>query len=370
MLSDSALDGPMRFAKESLAVAPRQRKLLQQWSRAHGTPQQVAQRCRIMLLNDAGWSDRRIAKELGLSRHTCRLWRRRFAKKGPDSLWEIAEGRGRKPQAGLAQRIIEATLHTKPQGQTHWSTRSLAKRYEVHASTVCRIWQEHEIQPHRQETFKLPRAPDFVPKLLDVVGVYLNRTQNAIVLCVDEKGQIQAVDRAQPKPGRCGTWTHDCVRNGTITLFAALETVRDKVVGQCYPRHRHQDLLKFLNQLEVEYPGELELHLVMDNYGRHKHSRLVRWLSQHRRFKTHFIPTSSSWLNLVERWFAELTGKAVRPGSFASVPDLIEAIFGFIEQGNKGGKAFVWTAKAKAILEKLERCRVRLEQIKPGCTSW
>ena len=363
----------MRFFKESVAVDSSQRELLDQWSRAHGTPQQVARRCRIILLNDQGWSDLRIAEELGINRHTCRMWRQRFAKSGAQSLWEIAEGRGRKPQAGLARKIIEGTLHTKPKGETHWSTRSLAKKFDVHASTVCRIWQEHQIQPHRQETFKLSRDPNFVPKLLDVVGIYLNPPENAIVLCIDEKSQIQALDRTQPglplKPGRCGTWTHDYIRNGTTTLFAALEVAQGKVVGQCYPRHRHQEFLEFLKELDAEYPGEMELPLVMDNYGTHKHPRVVRWLSKHPRFKTHFIPTSSSWLNLVERWFAELTGKAVRRGSFASVPDLIESIFEFIEHWNQDGKAFVWTAKAETILEKVERCRTRLEEIQPGCTT-
>jgi len=363
----------MRFGKESVCVNSDQKELLLSWSHAHGTPQQVAKRCRIILLNDDGWSDGRIARELNINRHTCRLWRLRFAKEGAQSLWETAGGRGRKPQEGLSQRILEATLHTKPEGQTQWSTRSLAQKQGVHASTVCRIWQEHDLQPHRQETFKLSRDPQFVSKLLDVVGVYLNPPQNALVLCVDEKSQIQALDRTQPglplKPGRCGTWTHDYVRHGTTTLFAALEVAQGQVVGQCYPRHRHQEFLKFLKELDGEFPGEVELHLVMDNYGTHKHPQVVRWLQKHPRFKPHFIPTSSSWLNLVERWFAELTGKAVRRGSFASVPDLIEAIFEFIEQWNKRGKGFVWTAKAEDILAKVERCKKRLEQIQPGCTS-
>jgi len=362
----------MRYVKESVWVESDQRELLQQWLRAHGTPQQVAKRCRIILLNEEGWSDLRIAKKLGLNRHTCRLWRQRFVREGAEALWEIAEGRGRKPQAGLSRKIIEATLRAKPPGQTHWSTRWMARKHGVHASTVCRIWQEHDLQPHRQETFKLARDLQFVPKLLDVVGVYLHPPQNAIVLCVDEKSQIQALDRTQPglplKPGRCGTWTHDYIRHGTTTLFAALEVAQGKVVGQCYPRHRHQQFLKFLQRLDAEYPGEAELHLVMDNYGAHKHPRVRRWLEKHLRFKTHFIPTSSSWLNLAERWFAELTGKAVRRGSLASVPDLIQAIFEFIDHWNKEGKGFVWTAKAEDILAKLERCKKRLEEVQPGCT--
>jgi len=373
MILASARAPRVPYVKELVPLGIGQRELLEQWSRAHGTPQQVAKRCRIILLNDQGWSDGRIARELELNRHTCRLWRRRFLLEGAESLWEVGEGRGRKPRAGLSQQIVEATLHTQPAGQTHWSTRSLATQQGVHASTVCRIWQEHELQPHRQETFKLSRDPEFVAKLLDVVGVYLTPPQNALVLCVDEKSQIQALDRTQPglplKPGRCGTWTHDYVRHGTTTLFAALEVAQGKVVGQCFSRHRHQEFLKFLKQLEAEYPGEVELHLVMDNYGTHKHPRVVRWLERPPRFKMHFIPTSSSWLNLVERWFAELTGKAVRRGSFASVPDLIEAIFTFIDHWNREGKAFVRTAKAETILSKLERCRNRLEAIQPGCTT-
>ena len=331
---------------------------------AHGTPQQVVKRCRIVVLAEQGHSDLAIAAELGINRHTSRL--------GPDSLWEVEAGRGRKPQPGLAKRIVEATLQTKPTGQTHWSTRAMAEAQGVHASTVCRIWQEHGLQPHRQETFKLSRAPLFVPKLLDVVGVYLHPPQQAVVLCVDEKSQIQALDRTQPglplKRGRCGTWTHDYVRHGTTTLFAALNVAAGKISGCCFSRHRNAEFLKFLRQLDAEYPAPLELHLVLDNYGTHKHPRVQRWLTQRPRIKIHFIPTSSSWLNLVERWFAELTGTAVRRGSFASVPDLVEAIDTFITEWNRTPKPFVWTAKAEDILAKLERCRRRLEEIQPGCT--
>jgi transposase len=356
----------------TLTLEPNQRALLEQWVGAHGTPQQVVKRCRIVLGAEQGKSDLALAAEWEVNRHTCRLWRERFVAAGPDSLWEVEAGRGRKPQAGLAKRIVEATLKTKPPGQTHWSTRVMAEAQGVHASTVCRIWQEHGLQPHRQETFKLSRDPQFVPKLLDVVGVYLNPPQQAVVLCVDEKSQIQALDRTQPglplKRGRCGTWTHDYVRHGTTTLFAALNVAAGKISGCCFNRHRNGEFLKFLRQLDAEYPDPLELHLVLDNYGTHKHPRVQRWLAQRPRIKLHFIPTSSSWLNLVERWFAELTGKAVRRGSFRSVPDLIEAIDGFIAEWNRKPKPFVWTAKAEDILAKLERCRRRLEEIQPGCT--
>lgn len=356
----------------TLSLKPDQQDLLERWVRAHGTSQQVVKRCRIVLLAQQGLSDLAIAAQLSVNRHTCRLWRERFAQEGADSLWEVAEGRGRKPRAKLAEKIVKATLSSKPDGQTHWSTRTMAKAQGVNASTVCRIWQDHGLQPHRQETFKLSRDPQFVPKLLDVVGVYLNPPQNAVVLCVDEKSQIQALDRTQPglplKRGRCGTWTHDYVRNGTTTLFAALNVAVGKISGRCFPRHRHQEFLRFLRQLDAEYDADLELHLVMDNYGTHKSPPVQRWFARHPRFKVHFIPTSSSWLNLVERWFADLTGKAVRRGSFASVPDLITAIEAFIEAWNRDPKPFVWRAKAEDILAKIERCRRRLEQIQPGCT--
>jgi transposase len=353
-------------------LQPEQREVLEQWVRAHGTPQQVAKRCRIVLLSHQGLTDLEIAEELGVNRHTCRLWRERFMAEGPEGLWEVAQGRGRKPEPGLAERVVKATLESKPDGQTHWSTRTMAEEQGVDQSTVHRIWQEHGLQPHRQETFKLSRDPEFVPKLLDVVGVYLNPPQNAIVLCVDEKSQIQALDRTQPglpmKRGRSGTWTHDYLRHGTTTLFAALNMASGKVSGACFSQHRHQEFLRFLRQIDQEYEPEFELHLVMDNYGTHKTAQVKRWLKRHPRFKIHFIPTSSSWMNMVERWFAELTGKAVRRGSFASVPDLIEAIAAFIRHWNRNPQPFVWRARAEEILEKIERARRRLEEIKPGCT--
>jgi transposase len=353
-------------------LKPEQREVLEQWVRAHGTPQQVAKRCRIVLLAHEGRTDLEIADELGVNRHTCRLWRERFMAEGPDGLWEVAEGRGRKPEPGLAERVVKATLETKPRGQTHWSTRTMAEELGIDQSTVHRIWDEHGLQPHRHETFKLSRDPQFVPKLLDVVGVYLNPPQNAVVLCMDEKSQIQALDRTQPglpmKRGRAGTWTHDYLRHGTTTLFAALNIASGKVTGACFPHHRHQEFLRFLRQIDKEYEPELELHLVMDNYATHKTDHVERWLKRHPRFKIHFIPTSSSWMNLVERWFAEITGKAVRRGSFGSVPDLIEAIESFIRAWNSDPKPFVWHARAEDILEKLERARRRLEEIQPGCT--
>ena len=274
-----------------------------------------------------------------------------------------------------AQRdaIIDATLQTLPKGMTQWSCRLMARVQQVSKNTVNRLWQLHNVKPHLSRTFKLSRDPHFLEKLTDVVGLYLNPPQRAVILCVDEKSQIQALDRTQPglplKKGRCGTMTHDYKRNGTTTLFAALSVLDGKIIGQCVPRHRHQEFLKFLRHLDREFPEGLTLHLVMDNYGTHKTPVVRQWLARHPRFVVHFIPTSSSWLNLVERWFRELTQKAVRRGAFVSVPDLIEAITAFLAAWNEQPQPFVWTAKVEDIMAKLARARAKLEAIKPGCTQ-
>lgn len=345
------------------------------WLRAPSTPQQVALRCRIALAAAQGQQDLEIAAQLKVNRHTPALWRKRVAVEGIGCVWETAPGRGRKPQYGQAQRdaIIQATLETKPKGMTHWSCRLMAEAQGVSRNTVNRLWQVHNVKPHLARTFKLSRDPKFLEKLTDVVGLYLNPPQQAVVLCVDEKSQIQALDRTQPglplKKGRCGTWTHDYKRNGTTTLFAALSLLDGKVIGQCVPRHRHQEFLKFLRRLDREFPAAWMLHLVMDNYGTHKTPEVRQWLARHRRFVCHFIPTSSSWVNLIERWFRELTQKAVRRGAFVSVADLIQAIEAFLAAWNDDPKPFVWTAKVEEILEKIARARAKLEAIKPGCTQ-
>lgn len=249
----------------------------------------------------------------------------------------------------------------------------MADTQGVSKNTINRLWQLHNIKPHLESTFKLSRDPKFLEKLTDVVGLYLNPPQKAVILCLDEKSKIQALDRTQPglplKKGRCGTMTHDYKRNGTTTLFAALSLLDGKVIGQCVPRHRHQEFLKFLRRLDREFPEELTLHVVMDNYGTHKTPEVQRWLARHTRFVPHFIPTSSSWLNLVERWFGELTRKAVRRGVFVSVPDLIQAIDVFLVAWNEKPNPFIWTAKVETIMEKIERARSKLEAIKPGCTQ-
>jgi transposase len=349
---------------------------LVQWESAHGTPpQQVALRCRLVLAAAAGQQDLQIASAYRISRHTAALWRGRVRTAGIEAVWDIQAGRGRKPKYDGAKRdaLIAATLQTKPKGMTHWSCRLMAKAQSVSKNTVNRVWQLHNLKPHLNRSFKLSRDPKFVEKLTDVVGLYLNPPQKAIVLCVDEKSQIQALDRTQPglplKKGRCGTMTHDYKRNGTTTLFAALSLLDGKVIGQCHSRHRHQEFLKFLRRLDREFPGNRQLHLVLDNYGTHKTPEVQAWLKRHRRFVPHFIPTSSSWLNLVERWFGELTRKAVRRGVFFSVPDLVQAIEAFLAAWNADPQPFVWTAKLEEILQKIERARAKLESIQPGCTQ-
>jgi len=357
----------------SLADADRER--LEGWAAAHGTPQQVALRCRIVLAAAAGAPNVAIAAQSGVDVKTVSLWRGRFAQTGPEGLWEIASGRGRKPtySARKIKAIVQATLLSKPDGMTQWSCRQMAQAQGVSKSTISTIWRSHNLKPHRVKSFKLSRDARFLEKLTDVVGLYLNPPDQALVLCVDEKTQIQALDRTQPglpmKKGRLGTMTHDYKRNGTTCLFAALEVLQGKVIGQCFTRHRHQEFLRFMRRIDAAFPGKIVLHLVMDNYGTHKHPNVQAWLKRHPRFVPHFVPTSSSWLNLVERWFGELTTKAVRRGSFASVADLQSAIAGFLEAWNENPKPFVWTATIESIQAKLARCRQTLEQIKPGCTA-
>jgi transposase len=313
---------------------------LEQWLCAGSTPHQVVLRTKIILRASQGQSDQQITWELKLQRRTSALWWQRVRKQGIGCVWEIAAGRGRKSLYGKADvtRIVEATLQSKPKGLTHWSIRTLTRVQSVSKNTIHRIWQEYQLKPHLTKTFKLSRDPKFVEKLTDVVGVYLTPPQNAVMLCVDEKSQIQALDRTQPglplKPGRCGTFTHDYKRNGTTTFFAALQMVEGRVIGECYPRHRHQEFLRFLRRLDSEFPNTIELHLILDNYGTHGHERVRQWLSKHPRFVLHFIPTSSSWLNLVERWFGELSQKAVRRGAFSSVADLKRAIEEFMAAWN------------------------------------
>jgi transposase len=359
----------------SVVLTDAERIRLEQWIRAGSTPQQVVLRARIIVAASTGQSAQTSAAQLGVHRRTVALWRRRVRVQGIGCVREISAGRGRKPRydASHVGQWVDATLQTKPRGATHWSTRTMARAQGVSKNTIQRAWQDHGLKPHLTQSFKLSRDPKFLEKLTDVVGVYLTPPQNAVVLCVDEKSQIQALDRTQPglplKPGRCGTYTHDYERHGTTTLFAALHVVEGRVIGQCYPRHRHQEFLKFLQRLDAEFPSGKALHLILDNYGTHGHARVQHWLTRHPRFVLHFIPTSSSWLNLIERWFAELSQKAVRRGAFHSVRDLQRTIAEFLAAWNANPTPFIWTASVERILEKIARCRQRLEQIKPGCTQ-
>ena len=357
-----------------LAVSEDQRRQLDQWLAALGTPQQVALRCRIVLGVAEGRPEAVVAAENQVNRKTVRLWRERFHAYGLEGLWEIAPGRGRKATYSpeRIKAVIDATLQSKPAGSTHWSCRLMAAAQGISKSTVSNVWRSHNLKPHLTKTFKLSRDPKFLEKLTDVVGLYLSPPDKVIVLCVDEKSQIQALKRTQPglplKKGRCGTMTHDYKRNGTTTLFAALDLLQGKVIGDCYKRHRHQEFLKFLRRIDREFPGKTPLHLVMDNYGTHGTPEVKAWLTKHPRFVVHYVPTSCSWLNLIERWFAELTNKRIRRGSFLSVDDLIAAIEEFLDTWNEHPKPFVWTATVDSILAKLTRCRQTLQQIQPGCT--
>jgi len=358
----------------AIVLSEDQRRQLDQWLAALGTPQQVALRCRIVLGVAAGQPEAALAAENQVNRKTVRLWRERFQAQGLEGLWEIAPGRGRKATYSpeRIKTIIDATLQSKPTGSTHWSCRSMAAAQGISKSTVSNVWRSHNIKPHLSKTFKLSRDPKFLAKLTDVVGLYLSPPDKVIVLCVDAKSQIQALNRTQPglplKKGRCGTMTHDYKRNGTTTLFAALDILQGKVIGDCYKRHRHQEFLKFLRRIDHEFPGKTPLHLVMDNYGTHGTPEVKAWMAKHPRFVAHYVPTSCSWLNLIERWFAELTNKRIRRGSFLSVDDLIAAIEEFLAAWNEHPKPFVWTATVDSILAKLSRCRQTLEQIQAGCT--
>jgi transposase len=350
----------MRVAAK-ITVTDEQRATLQRWARGRSTPVRLMHRARMILMAAEGQQNKQIAERLGTQPSTVGRWRQRFAAGGLAGIEKDAPRGGRKPtkQVRWAKRIIETTLHETPPNATHWSVRTLAKHLGICPNLVHRVWKAHNLKPHLIETFKLSRDPKFVDKLLDVVGLYLNPPEHALVLCCDEKSQIQALDRTQPslplKKGRCGTMTHDYKRNGTTTLFAALSMLDGKVIGDCMPRHRHQEWIKFLTLIEGQTPADLDLHLIVDNYNTHKHPKVKKWLKRHPRFHIHFIPTSSSWLNLVERWFREITDKRIRRGTFHSVDRLIETIMDYIEQHNDTSKPFVWTAKADEILAKVAR---------------
>ncbi len=345
------------------------RTTLERWSRGRSTPARLVIRARVVLAAAAGKENKDIAADLKISRGAVGRWRDRFDERGVAGLEKDAPRGGRPPKARneLVRRIVEMTTQQKPANATHWSTRTLAAALGTNPSLVSRVWRAHGLKPHLSRTFKVSNDPHFAEKLIDVVGLYLDPPEHALVLCVDEKSQIQALDRTQKSlpiyPGRCATMTHDYKRNGTTTLFAALDMLEGRLIGQCMPRHRHQEFIKFLRQIDAETPADVDLHLIVDNYATHKHPKVKAWLSRHKRFHLHFIPTSSSWLNLVERWFREITDKRIRRGVFRSVEELIEAIRAYIAEHNGAPKPFVWTAKAQDILEKVRRARAALDKI-------
>ena len=355
----------MRRAAPIILTADEQ-ATLDRWAGAKRLPQRLVQRARIIQMAAEGAHNQDIARQLGVSRPTVQLWRDRFLALRVAGLEHDAPRPGRIPRisARTMTAVVEATLHTTPPHATHWSVRSMAKARGLSRMTVQRIWKHHHLKPHLVSTFKLSRDKHFVEKLTDVVGLYLNPPDKSLVLCVDEKSQIQALDRTQPglplKPGRCGTMTHDYKRNGTTTLFAALRLLDGTVIGDCMPRHRHQEFIRFLKKIDTETPAELDLHLIVDNYATHKHPRVTAWLRRHHRVHLHFTPTSSSWLNLVERWLRELTNQRIRRGSFRNVPELIAAIKGYLENHNQNPRIFTWIASVEQILTKVAKCKEAL----------
>jgi len=326
----------------------------------------LVERARIIQMAADGVPSQDIAQELGISRPTVQLWRERFLAYRLEGLEKDAPRPGRIPSISekKVRAVVEATLHTTPPHATQWSVRSMAKAQGISRMAVQRIWQQHHLKPHLVKTFKISRDKRFVEKLHDVVGLYLNPPVKSLVLCVDEKSQIQALDRTQPglplKKGRCGTMTHDYKRHGTTTLFAALSMLDGTVIGDCMPRHRHQEFIRFLKRIDAQIAPELDLHLIVDNYGTHKHARVKSWLRRHPRFHLHFTPTSSSWLNLVERWFGEITTKRIRRGTFSSVNALIKAIEQYVENHNQNPRVFVWTAPVERIMAKVSKCKEAL----------
>jgi len=337
-------------------VAEADRVMLESWLRAPNTTQGMALRAKVILASAKGEGVRPLARRLGVSPNTVAVWRRRYRSQGLAGLRTLARaGRPRRITGAKEQAVISATLR-KPKVATHWSARRLAKEVGLSSATVHRIWQKYGLQPHRVETFKFSRAPEFDAKLADIVGLYLDPPERALVLCVDEKSQIQALNRTQPAlpmcPGLPARMTHDYTRHGTTSLFAALEVASGKVHGRCFKRHTHLEFIAFLESLARRYPRR-ELHLICDNYGTHKHPAVRQWLAAHPHFHLHFTPTSASWLNLVERWFALITGQAIRRGSFDSVGRLERAIMRWLAHWNENAQPFHWTKSAAAIKRSL-----------------
>jgi transposase len=339
-----------------------QRQQLESWARAGTTAQRLARKCQAILLASQGISNYAIAQQTGLSRPTVLATRAAFSRGGCDTLRQPRKRQRSRP-AELEQKILDTTLKTRPPAATHWSVRELARHLHVSRMRVQRVWQRYDVQPHRVEKFKISNDPQFEAKVRDIVGLYLNPPDRALVLCVDEKRQIQALDRTAPilplRPGLPERQTHDYKRHGTTTLFAAFNILNGKVLGRCLPRHRGQEFVRFLGELEKEVPQELDVHLIVDNYSTHKGAAVQRWLGakKRRRFHVHFTPTSSSWLNQVECWFGLITERMIRRATFHTVAELERAIYQWLANWNQAPRPFIWKATADVILDKVRRCK-------------
>lgn len=355
----------MRIAPK-IGLSDEEQQTLTKWSRGRSTPTRLVQRAKIILLATQEHQNKDIAKALGVMERTVGRWRGRFAKGGLAAIEKDLPrgGRHATEREKHEAAIIKTVQEEKPENATHWTTREIAEAVGANQSLVFRVLRANGLKPHLVKTFKVSNDPRFEEKLRDVVGLYLNPPEHALVISADEKTSIQALDRTQPelpiKKGRCGTMTHDYKRNGTTTLFAAIEMAEGRVISTCMDKHRHQEWLKFLRLIDKETPAGLDIHLIVDNYATHKHEKVKAWLKRHPRFHMHFTPTCSSWLNVIEGFFSKLTQKRLRRGIFKSVADLKRAIKEFIEAHNQAPKPFVWTATADKIIEKVGRARIAL----------
>jgi len=347
-----------------IVLKEQERGKLQEWARRPKTAQRLATRARIVLGCAEGKENRQVARELRITDQTVCKWRERFRANGLEGLAdEPRPGAPRKISDAQVEALITRTLESTPAQGTHWSTRTIAQATGMSQSAISRIWRAFSLQPHRVETFKLSTDPFFIEKVRDIVGLYVNPPERALVLCVDEKSQVQALDRTRPvlplRPGVPARQTHDYIRNGTTSLFAALDVATGKVIGSCHRRHRHQEFLRFLERIDEAVPEHLDIHLVMDNYGTHKMPKVKRWFARRPRYHVHFTPTSASWLNQIERFFGLLTDRRIRRGTFGSVRELEAAIRDYLAHHNQSPKPFTWTATADSILKKIARFCLR-----------
>jgi transposase len=357
------------MASAALRLSPKGRAALILLTRQRSAPQRSVRRAEVILAAAEGLSNYEIARRTGMARQNVIALRARFDERGVETVFNDAQRPGRPPT--ISQRtvdaIVNATITTKPKHATHWSVRTMAAQFNVSPATVGRIWQEHHLQPYRLESFKFSSDPNFAVKVRDVIGLYMNPPRKALVLSVDEKSQIQALDRTAPilpmRPGIPERQTHDYWRNGTTTLFAALNVLDGNVIGKCLPRHRNEEFIDFLEHIDKNVPVNLDIHLILDNYATHKHPNVKQWLANHPRYHVHFTPTSSSWINLVERFFGEITARRIRRGTFRSVKELIKSIDGYIADRNRNPKRFVWSAPASRILRKIKISRSIYETV-------